>query len=658
MSTAIVSLTDLVLYPEKPVDLLAMSEAEAIAEIKKSFGFLSSAIEVSIREGIAYITFPDAESKRVDDALKSIERAENHAKHGEYKRAIQLFQRALEVIPNHTRARRNLAMAYLESGDKEKAKGLLIQVLALDPKDEWAFVLIGNIYSKHEKNLDQAERFYRRAFELDPRDAILLTNYGALMIERGNREQAAEFFERAIEAHPTYPNSYYALALLNLQDGKPDKSLALLDDMFIKAEPGDVRSSPLYAESRRMYLDVSRQIADQSYDRFMEFVQQKKSELESREDGYPIEFVEDNSLKVSAVSQIAWKHKRDKHLVRYRNKARAITPHLLAHELEHLSLEYSARDAGRNRFFSTTAKSREYAIKSIRDDILKLQHQGYPENQIQEVVLKLVGGLANQLFNTPLDMLIEHRLHQDGALIRPSQFVSLYAINGEGLESFTKSEIKRLTPPRIWKISVTLNCALALFYDSLYGGRTDYARPYRSENFFSTAQKLFGLWQDMMRDYKHGDEYSLVDEFARVLKLENWFEWVTDFGVSVDESSPFIPYREESSQGPTNPELLKQKEPATLMYMLGVLERFDKLSQEEIRAIGFEIGIRGMEGIDYASSDKEYTLKAFPGEKFSGLQMLCFMYAAFQVIDPKLNTGLDFKDVYQMALKMFKPGAS
>jgi len=179
MSTVMVHLQDLALNPDQPMDWLALSEADAIAAIKKLHGFLSSAIEVSIRDGIAYITLPDVESKRVDDALKSIDRAETHAKNGDYKRAIQLFERALLVLPNHTQARRNLAMAYLESGNKDKAKDLLIQVLALDPKDEWAFVLMGNLYSKHEKNLDQAEKFYRRAFELDPHDAVLLTNCGA-----------------------------------------------------------------------------------------------------------------------------------------------------------------------------------------------------------------------------------------------------------------------------------------------------------------------------------------------------------------------------------------------------------------------------------------------------------------------------------------------
>ncbi len=59
-----------------------------------------------------------------------------------------------------------------------------------------------------------------------------------------------------------------------------------------------------------------------------------------------------------------------------------------------------------------------------------------------------------------------------------------------------------------------------------------------------------------------------------------------------------------------------------------------------------------MEGIDYSSAEKKYSLLEFPGETFSGLQMLCFMYAAFKRIDPAVDTGLDFEKEYRMARQL------
>jgi hypothetical protein len=63
----------------------------------------------------------------------------------------------------------------------------------------------------------------------------------------------------------------------------------------------------------------------------------------------------------------------------------------------------------------------------------------------------------------------------------------------------------------------------------------------------------------------------------------------------------------------------------------------------------------GTAGIDYTKADRRYSLKSIPAEQFSGLQLLCLMYVGFKKIDPTLDTRLDFKDAYEMALKLFKP---
>lgn len=668
---AAIPLSEMVIDPDHDIDLAAMPEDEAIALIKKSMGFLSSEIEVSIKDGVAYINWPDEKAARADEAAKMYDRAVKQAQQGDYNRAVQSFRRVLAFLPNHIDARRNLAMAYLELGDKETAKNVLIEVLKLAPKDSWSYLLLGNIHSKYEKDFVRAEKWYRKAFELDPKDAILLTNYGAVMLERGEQEQAAEFFERAIEANPQYPNSYYALAMLDMKQEKPEQALALLDDLFAKANPGDVRSVPLYAEARKMYLEVNRRVADRDYTQFMQAVDERKRTLEAREGGYPIDIIEDNSLDyVSAVSQMAWKHRRDQHIIRYRNRTRAMTPHLVAHELEHIELEEEARNAKRNRLFSTTAKTRELAIRSISDDVYRLRNMGMPEADITKMIVDMIDGMANHLFNTPLDMVIETRLYQHLPAIRPSQFASLNVMYGEALHTFTSQDIKRLTPRRIWRASATLNCAYALFLDSLYQGKTDYAQPYRSSELMTTAQKLFGMWQDAMAHFQPGDEYDLVTQYAKVLRLDDWYEWradestgsssnqffVPDQGMPKPHQSTELPRAEigRSQQGATNPELLKAKEPAAVMYLLSALERFDRMTTEQITRLGTEIAIVGMEGIDYTSSEKTYTLPSLPGETFSGLQLLCLMYAAFQVIDPSLNVGADLKDAYRMAQNLYR----
>ena len=89
------------------------------------------------------------------------------------------------------------------------------------------------------------------------------------------------------------------------------------------------------------------------------------------------------------------------------------------------------------------------------------------------------------------------------------------------------------------------------------------------------------------------------------------------------------------------------------MYCLDTLKRFEDLPNEKIKDIAFEVGLLGTKGIDYTKPDNRYSLKSLPGEQFTGLQMLVFMYVGFKKINPTVNTGLDFEDAYQIALKLF-----
>ena len=45
---------------------------------------------------------------------------------------------------------------------------------------------------------------------------------------------------------------------------------------------------------------------------------------------------------------------------------------------------------------------------------------------------------------------------------------------------------------------------------------------------------------------------------------------------------------------------------------------------------------------DCANPEKKYTLSAYPGESFSGLQLMCLMYAGFKRIAPEQDTSMDF----------------
>jgi len=53
-----------------------------------------------------------------------------------------------------------------------------------------------------------------------------------------------------------------------------------------------------------------------------------------------------------------------------------LVPNVRAHEFTHIALEAEARAKGRNKWFGTTAMSRETALRAMADDIKKLERGG------------------------------------------------------------------------------------------------------------------------------------------------------------------------------------------------------------------------------------------------------------------------------------------
>jgi hypothetical protein len=47
---------------------------------------------------------------------------------------------------------------------------------------------------------------------------------------------------------------------------------------------------------------------------------------------------------------------------------------------------------------------------------------------------------------------------------------------------------------------------------------------------FAMSEKLLRHWQTRFPQLGHGDEYALVDEFASMLGLKDWYEWKSDPG--------------------------------------------------------------------------------------------------------------------------------
>ena len=278
----------------------------------------SEGVEIQPKQEVRKISFPEEADAKKEEARRLADRAVKRASEGNYEKAIGIYKRVLELQPSFHSARRDLAMAYVEVGDVESATNHLIEVLRLDPKDAWSWVVLANLYIREKSDKDTGEKFLRKALEIAPNDAWALNSLAAVCHERGKTDEAIKLFEQAIAANPEFANAYYGEAIAFDSAQKPDAALETLNRMFAKAKMQDARSKPVYDGARQLFAKLQVDLAERNQSEAFKLVQNYKAEMESLS-GFPIRIQEENfESKIGATIQMAWKHNRDFHLVKIR----------------------------------------------------------------------------------------------------------------------------------------------------------------------------------------------------------------------------------------------------------------------------------------------------------------------------------------------------
>jgi tetratricopeptide (TPR) repeat protein len=209
-------------------------------------------------------------------------------------------------------------MAYVEVGDVDNATNHLIEVLRLNPRDAWSWVVLANLYIRQKSDKDTGEKFLREALEIAPNDAWALNSLATVRHKQGKADEAIKLFEQAITANPDFANAYYGEAIVHDATHNPDAALETLNRMFARSKMQDSRSKPVYDGARQLFAKAQVDLAERNQSEAFKLVQNYKADMETLS-GYPIRIQEEKfESKIGATIQMAWKHKRDFHLLKIR----------------------------------------------------------------------------------------------------------------------------------------------------------------------------------------------------------------------------------------------------------------------------------------------------------------------------------------------------
>jgi tetratricopeptide (TPR) repeat protein len=150
-------------------------------------------------------------------------RAVLERKREQFDAAITDMKKAIEIDPSSSFLKIELAILYLEMGNKEDALAVVDEGLAADPENVELLIVSGRL--RHiMKKTEAAGKVYRKILELDPKRENIYMVLGSLLMENGELQDALSVYRRLVEAFPGSYTGHHFMGRIYAQQGRLDEA--------------------------------------------------------------------------------------------------------------------------------------------------------------------------------------------------------------------------------------------------------------------------------------------------------------------------------------------------------------------------------------------------------------------------------------------------
>lgn len=159
----------------------------------------------------------NGEPNIVDTAIFSasalVQEADNAYEEGDIERARVSLEEASRIDPENPEIINKLAFVTAKTGDRRKAIELYERSLELDENDDLTHNAIASLY-RSENAYERSQDHYLKAIEIDDAYAQTFYNYGNLLVDMDEVEEARAMYKRALELQSDFPQAREALLSL------------------------------------------------------------------------------------------------------------------------------------------------------------------------------------------------------------------------------------------------------------------------------------------------------------------------------------------------------------------------------------------------------------------------------------------------------------
>ena len=593
----------------------------------------------------------------------------------QFKEAHSRLEQFLKKHSRHSEGYRILAQMEMEAGNIDKAIDIDIEALRCNPKNIWALILMGNLYSKYKDNYEIGRTYYDSVLKYSPDNFIAINNVAALMMENEDYESAIPLFEKSLEGDKKYANAYYGLAVCYYNQRENQKAF---DTALKGCLLADIRSEnpQVMDELHKIMLASAHAVVEST--NYMNVVLGIKDEIEMKYN-QKIEIEEDDTLDLSAKLEYGPTHHRDYHLIKY-NPKKPFMEHLAIHEMMHLQMNLEADKVNNNKVIISN-NDNVIAFRTKYAAWIKKLVNRFEHSKAMNLVEQIHRGYMLQMMNCPLDLFVEKRMYDKYPIVRAIQLLSLMEQETYNIKAIKGSENSKFVPLDIVQNSKVMNIVTSMHFEHLFGLRfyQEY-KPTRAQ--FDQAKDFYDEFL-AYDDYKPGEEYELVEyfmdslhaeRFMSILPLSDYFDDSFDRmektkamrDAALGEDAPAggnsfdgLTEEQKKNQDDFYAQNKDGEDPMKTMmmsmYMLGALEYFDGMDKMEIKKIAFEIAMIGTTGI---SPDKKsgYKVPSILEKDFGGYQLLAYYYVSWALAIPEMlaSLGLPFDTAWATAQEMWK----
>jgi tetratricopeptide (TPR) repeat protein len=173
------------------------------ASLVEAVDYFEQAIELDPGFALAYVGLADSYANQV--YWGNLAREEGLAK------AQAAADKALALDDQLGEAYNSLAAIKGERGDLEGAEAMYRRALELNPNYTTAYNWYGELLRDHLGRYEEALALQRKAAELDPLSAPIISEVGAALHSLGQFDEALARYQRALEVDPVYAQAYTAI---------------------------------------------------------------------------------------------------------------------------------------------------------------------------------------------------------------------------------------------------------------------------------------------------------------------------------------------------------------------------------------------------------------------------------------------------------------